>query len=206
MRHDSSLPLVANNILSLLAHEARPMTKSEMAKELGKTFQTIANNMHVLLARNLIVEHSRIGNAMRFTLGDPSESLVHINWRGEDRKLIDVVKEFASDTTPVEMSVFARRFLKLFSELYRLSADAIDDDNPKPITLAQIKELQASVSKSRTALRQLLATCDSLLEYDALWDPRAIVNELIIKDPEMDQFAARSYSSNISERLSGGNS
>lgn len=204
MDFQKDLSNTANGILMRMVQENRPLTKTELRKMLGCTFQTVSNNMLILLRKGLVEEHRRVGTSQTFILSDPSMTLLRINWRGEDKPLDSIVKDYASGVTPVaNLSQYSRALLKIFSEMYRISADAIDDNNPRPISLSQTKELKATVSRMRTSLRQLLSTCDSMLENDNLWNPQEIVNALLIKPDDMTIEMARSIAGNISEALSG---
>lgn len=197
-----NLSLIQNNILAIMTHEDKAMTKREIANSLGLAYQTVNNHMIGLEAKNYVVEAGRIANAMRYKLGDHASGLIHIFWRGEERPLVQIVKEFASGEPPVaNLSQFSRELLNIFAIMYRISADTLDPDDPKPINIAQTKELQSRIAKRRDTIKQLLATYESLLDNDRLWDPRNLPTELIIKDEAMSLTTARDYAQNISERL-----
>lgn len=193
-----NLSLVQNNILSLLMANDDPMTMSEMARRLNVTFQTVSNHMHALRAQSLVVESHRVGNAMKYKLGDPSSSLLQIVWNDETIPVAQMMKDYASGKSPVaDLPNVARGVVRMFARLYLKCAENLDDPN-KTITIGQMKTYQAEIVGLRNSLRSMLKTFDSMLDNTKLWDPREIVTELMIRDEEMDpQMAKRIYSNII---------
>lgn len=202
MSINKNLSMTQNQILAVMTSTDRPMTMAELAKEIGCTFQTISNNMHKLKALNLIVESHRIGNAMKWKLGDPASSLMHITWGGEEQTIAELMRKYADENTPVgNLSQHSKAILLMFAEMYLICADSMDADYPKVIPLAVVKQMQALTHKRRAAIRLLLETYDSLVDNDKLWDPKELPVELIIKDEEIDLPMARSIAQNIKEKL-----
>lgn len=196
-----NLSLVQNNIISLLMAEDRPMTMSEMHRALNVTFQTISNHMHELRAQSLVVESHRVGNAMKYKLGDPSSSLIQIIWKDETITVAKMMRDYASGASPVgELTGVAGEVVRILANMYLLCANNLDDAS-KAITIGQMKKYQSFVATRRRTLRTMLQTLDSMLDNPRLWDPRDIVTELMIKDEEMDSETARSIAGNIISAL-----
>lgn len=199
-----NLSMVQNSILSLLMAQDRPMTMTEIRKTLNVSFQTVSNHMTKLRDQEYVIEAGRIGNAMRYKLGDPASALIQINWDGQDTPIETLMKQFANDNAPVEgLKDGHIAILIMFAKMYLMCADDIDDSvsKPVPVSIAQMKRFQAFISRRRNETKLLLRTYESMLNNDKLWDPRQIVTELIIKSEEMDPEIARSIAQNVNERL-----
>lgn len=204
MQVRKDLSLVQNNIIALLTTRDKPLKISEMAGEFNCSYQTISNNLKLLVIKEIVVEAGKDKNAMRYMLGNPEDNLTSFAWRGKEQGLTAVLRHYAAGETdpPVgKLNLYAREIIFNLAQLLNLCADAIDPENPRPVTIANLKDIQARFSQRRASLKQIIETYDSLLNNLSLWDPREVVRELVIRDTDMPIETARSIHQNIAEQI-----
>lgn len=202
MMIDKTIPFTARQILLELEKSPEPLTKREISTNLGVVYQTVNNHFPMLIQRGLIKEVGKIANAMKYTLGDETDSLPRITWKGSSTPIVKLLRTtVAEHELPNEK--FSRDILIGLSQLYKWSADALDDDNPRPLKLEQTKKIQTTFARYRQIIQFIDQALKSLLDNGALWDPRDLPRKLIIDDPEMSPEIARSIFENIKEMMEG---
>jgi hypothetical protein len=168
------------------------------------SYQTVANHAADLRAKAIMVEAGKRHNAMRYVLGEEKDSHISLMWRSEQTTIIKLLEEMStgdSDTPVDKLNPFAREIVHLLKEMLRLSADHLDDDDPKPVTIAMLKEIQARLAQRKNTIKQLLETYDSLLNNDELWDPQSLIRAFIIREGAPTIPHARSIVQNLNEKM-----
>ena len=201
MYHSKNFSLVQNNIINYMMHEDRPVTVSQMAKALNVTYQTVANHLPELKSRQVVIENGKRGNAMTYILGNPKDALIAITWQAQETTIIDLLSKIASGETPVAKNSFGREILYLLNQMLRLATDHVDDDNPKPLTIATLKEIQSRFAQRRNIVKQLAQTYESILDNPELWEPQALIKAFVVRDENFSIERSRAITENVNEKL-----
>jgi biotin operon repressor len=196
--------LAQNNIISFMLSEDRPVTIREIAKGINVSYQTVANHMQELRAKGVMVETAKRHNAMQYVLGEEKDSHISLTWKSEQTTIVKLLESFSSGQaeTPVgKLNPFAKEIVHLLKEMLRLSADHLDDEDPKPVTIAMLKEIQARLAQRKKTIKELLETYDSLLSNEELWEPQSLIRALIIREGAPSIPRARSIVQNLNEQM-----
>lgn len=191
-------------ILHELEFATQPLSKSQLADKMGVVYQTIQNHLPELIAHGYVRIADRQGNANYYELSDPKDKLAPVEWNGEHTTITKLSMDFVNGKRSAGNEL-SQLLMSVFAEMYKMSADSLDTNEPKPLTIERIKQQQSHVAKIFRIVKELEKTCRSLLDNGELWSPNGVVSELIIKDPDMSVQLARSIAEGINEKLGNKN-
>lgn len=166
-----------------------PATIKMIEQHTKFSHQTIRNYIEKLMNLGQVrYHHSRIskGKAYEITTGGKAGITIRIN--GEPKKLREVLERMA-EIGRIPKDSTGKNLYGPIIQLFALAANALDDDNPIPVSNSEIKQLQYDMAQYRQEVINLLTTIDDMLNLDALWDATELPKILIMQDqmltPEM---------------------
>jgi DNA-binding Lrp family transcriptional regulator len=171
-------------IIYLLKRENKPLSVTEMATKLNVSSQTVRNHIGPLQNQNKIQVHPRkLTNGISYELTTDVTSKVSVQWGAQVKSTKSLLVEWAENGLPKDSHL--NGIARAIVSLYRLSVDALDDDNPEPIRNSELKEMINALAKISARVLMIQATAKSLLENDDLWDTKQLPKSLIMHDKEV---------------------
>lgn len=116
-----------------------------------------------------------------------SSNSVKILFNGQIEPLRDVFLSWAKRGSVPSTDPFLTKACTVVLELYKLSAEALDENEPKEVNYAKLMNLLSELNKLRAALKVRDDFIRSLVNNEDLWDKNLLPRSLIVADPELSR-------------------
>lgn len=179
-------------ILNVLTNADRPMTINQIAQEMMVAPQTVRNHIPKLQNMGKIeLDQRRIEGASAYRITDSANAVrFPISWMdGNHVSLRDIFIGIGKGDVSKNPMWFNLQMV--IAKLYRLSLMNLDDDNPQPLSVMELRELRVMVETIRREARNIVEACADMVALDDLWNPRELPKQLIINDTVLDIEKAR---------------
>jgi DNA-binding Lrp family transcriptional regulator len=199
-----TVSIVVKQIEETIALSNKALSIAEIAAELGLNPQTIRNNIKLAINRGTVRKTDfRVGRAEYFeSTSKPGSYLPSVQWGEETVPLRDLMFSWSRKGQP--NGFIPRQISNIIVALFQLSADFYDENTKNNFSTntkdLMLKEQRINLVRIQKHLRDMMATCSSLLTSDHLWDYRELIKHIIIRDEEIDIETIRSLIDMINEK------
>lgn len=168
----------------------QPTTIKIMAKEMPDiSHQTIRNYVDKLARQDRIrIHYAKIDRSVAYEVARGGQAGFAVRYGEESKKLRTFLEEI-SQQGRIPNHYINNHTIKPIVEMYRMAADALDDDNPYPVPTNELQQIQFDFANWRAELISLIRFCDDMLDHAGLWNPNELPKILILNDqlltPEM---------------------
>lgn len=199
-QRNSQNDAMREKIIRAMQRVAEPMTINMIAKEIDVSSQTVRNHLPKLESAGKVeMSRRRIDRAMTYIVSDPAaRTSVPIVWvDGKQILLRDIFLGVGQNG--YMRNTYWQQLQMVITQMYRLSLQALDDDNPQSVTLSEARSIRQKIVEIRASARQIMDTADDLLNLDDLFIPRELPKLLIMQDTELDLEKATDIIDRINE-------
>lgn len=184
-----------DRILKVLKLKDEPLTVRMIANELNVTGQTVRNHLPKLISMGRVKVYPKgtIEGSTAYVVTEGSGANVNpISWfNGEYATVRQIFEKFGDPGAKLNSNTFWAAMEKIILNLYSHALDAIDDDNPQPVSQMTLRDYRRALENIYNQANFVREAARDLLGYDELWNPRELPKALIINDTKLDVEKAR---------------